>query len=64
MWIYQRSKNSIVKMKSQGGMRSEQQVQTPQYILYTYLRMFNVNFIFYCYITLWVKLSKFFEKQI
>lgn len=39
-------------MKSQGGMRSEQQVQTPQYILYTYLRMFNVNFIFYCYITL------------
>lgn len=33
-------------MKSQGGMRSEQQVQTPQYILYTYLRIFNVNFIF------------------
>ena len=47
MWIYQRSKNSIVKMKSQGGMRSEEQVQIPTYILYTYLRiMFNVTFIF------------------
>lgn len=34
-------------MKSQGGMRSEEQVQIPTYILYTYLRiMFNVTFIF------------------